>query len=39
MRNNDSNAQIPEVEGLKSKLVEFEKRLTLEKTKIEQKQK
>ena len=39
MRNNDSNAQIPEVEALKGKMVEFEKRLTLEKTKVEQKEK
>ena len=37
MRNSDSSAQIPEVEALKRKLSETEKKLMLEKTKVEQK--
>ena len=37
MRNSDTSAQIPEVEGLKKKLSEAEKRILLEKTKVEQK--
>ena len=39
MRNADSNAQIPQVQALKRKIAEMDKRLTLEKIKIEQKEK
>ena len=39
MRNNDSNSQIPEVEALRNQIAEFKKRLSLEETRIEQKEK
>jgi len=37
MRNVDTAVKNPEVEALKVQLSEFEKRLTLEKTKVQQK--
>jgi hypothetical protein len=39
MRNVDTTTKNPEVEALKSQLSEFDKRLTLEKTKNQQKEK
>lgn len=37
MRNNDTNSQLPEVEALKQQITEYEKRISFEKTKVEQK--
>ena len=39
MKNSQDTMKNPEVEGLKAQLAEFDKRLTLEKTKCSQKEK
>lgn len=39
MRNSNTTGQLPEVEALKFKLGEFEKRLNLERSKVETKEK